>query len=417
MNDRAVRTLDRDKHAFARVCAPCPVFGTCGGCTLQDLAYPDQLTLKRERLQRALAALDGAPAVPPVVPLEDPWRYRNKAELTFGWADGRVTLGYHAARSYWRVADAEDCRLLPEAAVRAVRAVRDEAERTGLPVYLPKTHQGFFRHLVVRHSRTTDQVLLMLVTAPGPSDAVAAMARAVRARHPEIVSVYWGCTSRAADVAVPDVLTLVDGEVGLADRVGPFNIALHPLSFVQPSSVQADRIYRHVRDVIGPLPQGTAWDLYCGLGLIALYLAGQVGRVFAIDVEPHHLALARRNAEANGVHNIHLHQGRVETLLFDRRYWLHEARPDVIVVDPPRAGLHPDAVSSLLAARPSRIVYCSCNADSLVRDLLELGKAFPRYRVTGLTAFDMFPQTNHVETVAVLDRVGGRTSGSGPGTP
>ena len=156
----------QEKAAYARVEAPCPYFGTCGGCTLQDLAYHDQLTLKRERLRSAFAVLGEVPAFD-VVGLEEPWRYRNKAELTFGESDGQLVLGYHAARSYWRVVGLEDCLLLPEPAMAAVRDVRALAAEIGLPVYHPRTHQGFFRHLLVRSSHATGRMLLCLITAPG----------------------------------------------------------------------------------------------------------------------------------------------------------------------------------------------------------------------------------------------------------
>lgn len=397
------QALEQEKVPYARITARCPVFGTCGGCSLQDLAYEDQLTLKRQRLSRAFASLDGMPSCE-LIGLEDPWRYRNKAEFTFGSADGRLMLGYHAARSYWRIVDLEDCLLMPETAMRAARLVLALAVETGLPAYHPRTHQGFFRYLLVRASRASGKLLLCLMTAPGPREDVERIAEAVRSREPSAAGFAWGVTARLADIAVPDTLTMLWGEELLDEQVGPFRVRMHLLSFLQPSLVQAERMYGRMCEAVEGSAGGIGWDLYCGLGLAGFYLAGRMRKVYGIDSEPHYLELAAANAARNGIHNIEFKVGRVETLLMDRRFWLQEARPDVVVVDPPRAGLHPLALSSLLAARPRRIVYFSCNAQSLVRDLGVLLKSFPRYRVVSAQAYDMFPQTNHVETLIVLER-------------
>ncbi len=397
--------LEQETSAFARVDAPCPYFGTCGGCTLQDLAYQDQVTVKRDRIRRALAGLGELPAIE-LLGLEDPWRYRNKAEFTFSQdADGRLTLGYHAARSFWRIVDLDDCLLLPASVGPVLQSVRDAARRTGLPVYQPRTHQGFFRYLVVRASQS-GALLLCLITAPGSKAAVEAMAQELMDRHPAIVGVHWGVTSRMADIAVPEELIRLRGAEWLEEQVGPFHVRLHPLSFLQPTTVQADRLYRLLIEMLpdGEGPSGVAWDLYCGVGLIGFYLSTRMAKVYSIDVVPSHLELAQANAALNGITNIEFRTGRVEALLADRRFWLQEAKPDLVVVDPPRAGLHPDALSSLLAARPKHLAYFSCNAQSLARDLQMLLSSFPRYRLVRVTGVDMFPHTNHVEVFTFLER-------------
>ena len=395
--------LAQEKSAYAKVEAPCPYFGTCGGCAIQDVAYADQLRLKAARIRRALAFISGLPPVE-VIGLEDPWRYRNRAEFTFGALDGALALGYHAARSFWRVVDLEDCLLLPEEAMRVVRSVRALAASTGLPPYHPRSHQGFFRYLLIRHSRATGRILVCLITATGARAVVDAMAEEIVARHPAVSSVWWGLTNKPADVAVPEELTLMRGAEYLEDELGPFRLKLHPFSFLQPSSAQAQRLYAALSAMIGDLSEGIVWDLYCGIGLVSFYLARQARTVYGIDVEPRHLELAAMNASLNGLRNIEFRAGKVETLLMDRRFWLQEAKPDAIVVDPPRAGLHAHALSSLLAARPGRIAYVSCNVQSLARDLGVLCSSFPRYRLAAIQSFDMFPQTNHVETLVLLER-------------
>jgi len=231
-----------------------------------------------------------------------------------------------------------------------------------------------------------------------------ALAQELMARHPTLVSFYWGVTNRLADIARPEELTLLRGTAYLEDELGPFRLRLHPLSFLQPASAQAERLYTTLCQAIGDRPEGVAWDLYSGVGLVAFYLSRRVRKVYAIDVEPHHLELARLNASLNALTNIDFRVGHVETLLLDRRFWLQEAKPDVIVVDPPRAGVHPRALASLLAARPMQLAYISCNVHSLVRDLRILLSSFPRYRLSQVQAFDMFPQTDHLEVFALLTR-------------
>lgn len=399
----AKQVLVQEKARYPRVEPPCPYFGTCGGCALQDLAYPDQLALKRERLQQALAPLIGELSVE-LVGTDPPWRYRNKAELTFGQTDGRLVLGYHAARSFWRLVDLEDCLLLPASVLQVAREVRQLAQRTGLAAYNPKTHQGFFRHLLIRSSAATGQMMLCLITSSGSRQVIESIADDVIARHPTVSSLYWGLTSRLADIARPEELVLLRGSEWLEDQLGPFRLRLHPLTFLQPNSAQAARLYDVLCRALHLTEQHVAWDLYCGVGLVSFYLSRHVRKVYGIDVEPHHLTLAQLNASLNDVRNVEFRVGQVEALLMDRRFWLQEARPDVVVVDPPRAGLHPRALSSLLAARPRQLAYISCNAQSLTRDLRPLLSGFPRYRLTQVQAFDMFPQTNHVEILALLER-------------
>ncbi len=381
----------------------CRYFGRCGGCSLQDLSPGDQLTLKHHRLSRVFATLPDPPAVT-LVALANPWRYRNKAEFSFGESDGRLILGYHAAGSYHRVVDLEDCLLLPEHAMWIVRNLHAAAAQTGLPAYHPRTHQGFFRHLIVRASQSTGKVLVGLMTTPENRERIEPIARQLLEQQAELSGFYLGHSQRLADVAVPEALWLLAGSGFLEEQFGPLTVRFDLLSFLQAAGPQAHPLYESIVESLTGGPHDVAWDLYCGIGLVGLYLARQFRTVYAIDVASHHIALAATNAALNQVTNLVCHTGTVETVLADRRFWLGQAKPDAIVVDPPRAGLQPTVLSSLLAARPRRIVYVSCNPDSLVRDLRGLLTSYPRYRLTRLQGFDLFPQTAHVEILAVLER-------------
>lgn len=385
----------------AKVAAPCPVFGDCGGCSLQDRAYEAQLTLKRLALQDALDGAGAGVTVPRVVPASQPWRYRGRAELSFSARGEALALGFHAAGSYTRVVDLPDCLLLPDAANRVIVSVRELAAATRLPVYQPRTRQGVLRHAIIRASHATGRVLVVLVTTPTDRAPLGALAEALRRRHPEVSGVCWGATDAAGDGVHPERLDLLSGEGALEERVGPFTLRVPPFGFLQASLEQAERIYRAVAE--GARGGAAAWDLYCGLGLVSLYLSRTVGRVYAVDVSEEQLAQAREHAAVHGAANIVCRAGPAEDVLADRGFWM-ATRPDLVVVDPPRAGLHTRALAGILAARPRRLAYISCNPSTLARDAARLAAGYPGYRLASVGAYDMFPQTAHLEALAWFER-------------
>jgi 23S rRNA (uracil1939-C5)-methyltransferase len=383
--------------------APCPYFGACGGCALQDRPYPEQLALKRGRIEQAFSSLGYGEPVE-LIGLDDPWRYRNKAELAFGTQGGALTLGFHARGSFWRVVDAADCLLLPESMVRLAREVHALAGATDLPAYDTRTHRGFWRHLILRHSRTTGQLLACIVTAPGDQAPVERLAERLLARGSPLAGLSWGVSERLSDVAVPEALAASWGATRVDEQIGPFRCALEVFTFLQPSVRQAERLYAAVCEALDSQVR-VAWDVYSGAGLIAYHLARQAREVYGIESDPGQVALARENARRNHLPPITWSAGPAETILRERRFWLGPARPDAVVVDPPRAGLHPSVLSTVLAARPRTIAYVSCNLQTLVRDLRVFGASYPRYRLERVRAFDMCPQTWHAEFLAVLRRV------------
>ncbi len=399
----ARRLLETAKAAFPRVHAPCIYFGVCGGCHLQDLAYQDQLAFKRAALLQALQPLGPLPPVE-IVGLDAPWRYRNKMEFTFGDLDGTLVAGMHQLGSFWRIVDLDDCLLVPEPLAAVLATARALARQTGLPAYNPRTHAGFFRHLLVRHARASGRLLVALMTTEGERAVVERWAEALLARHPEVEGCYWGINRKAADVAIPDELVVVRGATHIEEQIGPFRLSLAPLTFLQPSTVQAERIYDEIRATAQFYRTGLAWDLYCGVGLIALYLAGRATRVLGIELDARNIEAARANAARNGIANVDFRQGKVEDALASASIGALP-RPGVIVIDPPRSGLHPHVIRGLAAAGADQLFYLSCNAQTLIRDLMLLRAAAPpAYRIVAVQAFDMFPQTMHLETLVRLER-------------
>ncbi len=401
-----------EKQAFDRVLPRCSLFETCGGCTLQDLSYADQLFLKKQRVERFLAEA-GVTADVSLTGLEEPWRYRNKAEFSFGEDKGQLSLGFHAARSFSRIIDLDDCFLLPQPMLDLLHQLRRLSRQSGLPAYHLKSHRGFFRYAILRQSHATGKMQLCLLTGSASGDypldclrgKIEAIFHALAQDNPHFHSGYWGITDKLSDVALPETLEHLHGEAFLEEAIGPFKVSLHPLTFLQSSTIQAQRLYEAIADRLkaGCL---TAWDLYCGIGLISFYLSGRVGHIYGIEQSAASVSLANLNAKRNGVSNASFYEGAVEDVLKDRRFWLKKARPDVVIVDPPRTGLNPAVIASIVCAKPLQIGYVSCNVQSLARDLKLILSSFPRYQVESVESFDMFAQTDHVETLAWLRQVG-----------
>ncbi len=388
----------------ARVEARCQHFGACGGCSIQDIAYDAQLEWKRQRLMTLMERVPAFGQVPvAIVGLTEPWRYRNKMEFTFGQEGDELHVGLHRRGSFWKIVDIQDCLLIHPAVSQVLQTVRAAATQSRLPAYNPKTHVGFWRYLVVRCSRATGQLMVFCITNRGERLPVDRLASAVTKAHPEVASFWWGVTSRVADVAVPESLTCLLGEETLEEQIGHVQIRIHPLNFIQPSVEQAERIYEGIAAAAGLSGWQMVYDLYCGVGAIGMYLARRAGRVIGIESEQNNVDLAMRNVQLNRLDNMIVVAGKVEVLLTTPAF-RDAPSPDLIVVDPPRAGVGKAVIGLLARLLPRRLIYVSCNPESLVQDLGALYIRTRAYRLTRVTAYDMFAHTQHMEAMVVLDR-------------
>ncbi|MEQ1567618.1 MAG: 23S rRNA (uracil(1939)-C(5))-methyltransferase RlmD [Myxococcota bacterium] len=389
----------------------CAQFALCGGCALQELGLAAQ---RRHKLALGLAeveagygplagvtvhGIDGAP---------DAYGYRNKVELAFGptrflrehehQAGHPITgrfLGFHAPGRFDRVVDSPRCELVSEAANRVIAAVRGVYEAEGSPPpYDPRDHTGFWRHLVVREGH--DGVLAVLFTAEAP-DAEAWAMRVAEAVEPHTLGFQWRVNLGVADVARGELRRQV-GRAEVEERLGPVALRLSPSAFFQTNTAGARVLYDTIGRALAPA-SGTLLDLYCGVGAIGLYLASRFDAVLGIEENPEAVVDARANAAANGIAATFV-AGRVEDELLrwaDR----HDAH---LVVDPPRAGLHPRAAAAVAAGRWASLVYVACNPASLGRDAAVLRDG--GWRLTDLWAVDLFPHTGHLELVGRFVRGG-----------
>ena len=399
------RALEILEPSPDRVTPRCRHFGVCGGCRHQDLAYPAQLAWKTRQVAETLERLGRLAGVEvrAAVGMDEPWFYRNKMEFAVAERSGEAVIGLRERGRFDRVFDLEECPIFSPRAGALVAAVEAHARRERYAVYDPHAQRGFLRHLLVRESKRTPDLLVALVTSPGRL-AEEGFVRAVRDAAPA-TSVWHVVTGSRANVVAFDEARLLHGRERIAEEIPPLVFELGPAAFFQTNTRMAERLYRAVRKAAALGGGETVVDLYCGIGTFALYLASRAGRVVGLEGSEAAVADARRNAARNGVANAEFHAAD------DRRgfpAFLERLAPgsvDLVVLDPPRAGVHARTLAALKRLAPPRALYVSCNPATLARDLAHLAEPPDAYRAGPVQPFDLFPHTPHVEALVPLERV------------
>ena len=398
----------------------CPHFGVCGGCRWQNLGYEDQLTWKHRHVVECLERLGGvetAQVKAPVASMGSKW-YRNKMEFTFSnrrWLssaeiasgeliDRTFALGLHARGHFDRVFDVDTCFLESETANAIVREARDWAKESGLRPYSTKDHQGFWRFLVIREGKATGQRMVHVITA-GHRDAekvTDGLAARLRDRVDGVTTLVHSISHKKAQVAVGDFSRTVFGPGTIEESLEGLKFRISAHSFFQTNTLGAQRLYEIVRQLGDFKGTETVWDLYCGTGSISLFIASRAHRVVGFEVVQDAIDDAFVNCTLNGIDNCSFRAGDLKDLIQEaaRTPKLYGS-PDVIITDPPRAGMHPQVVKALLDVLPSHIIAVSCNPATLARDLALL---LERYFVEAVQPVDLFPHTPHIECVVKLTR-------------
>jgi 23S rRNA (uracil1939-C5)-methyltransferase len=413
--DVVVARVDRVRRTYAegevtdvvtpsgdRVAPPCPHFGPCGGCAWQHLSYSAQARAKEAVVGESLARLGGIQdvEVSPIVPAPSPWYYRNKMEFSFH-PDG--TLGLHRRGDWNRIVPIQTCLLQSSESAALVGAVREFARGHGLVPYDPRTRQGFLRSLVIREGHATGDRLVGLITTPGPLESSGAFTDAVRGAVPGTTGIVWGISAAASDGVPPSRTEVLWGRGFLDEVLAGLRFRIGLDTFFQTNTAQAERMVAHVVERAQPLDGRLVVDLYCGVGTFTLPLARSGARVTGIELSPSAVEAARTNAALNGIEGAAFASGDVRVVL--PRVTAEHGPPDVLVLDPPRAGAGGKVMRKIGRAAAARVIYVSCNPTTLAADLKEL---LPfGYRLVEVQPFDLFPQTYHVEAIAVLDRTGG----------
>lgn len=396
----------------------CRYFGECGGCRWQNLIYPAQLDAKR---QVVVDSLDGAGVlrgleVPPAIGADPTYLYRNKMEFSFGsrrWltqdevASGRefdrgFALGMFAPGHFDRVLDLEECHLQSELTPRVLATVRALAKREGWDTWDVRRHEGFLRHLVLR-TPAAGGAMVNLVTNGFDAARMERVRAALAAETPEVTTLVNTVNTGVAQVATGETVYTISGDGFVVDRIGELEFEIGPHSFFQTNTRQAARLYEVARDFAELDRDDTVFDLFCGLGTITLFVARDVRLAVGLELDQAAVRAAWRNAERNHIENVSF-----EVADLGRSLSLGGAqamgRPDVVITDPPRAGMHKKALHWVLDLRPERLVYVSCNPRTQAQDIAELDRSYELVRVQPV---DLFPHTEHVENVALLVRRGG----------
>src|SRR5580765_1611222 len=378
-----------------RVEAPCRHFPDCGGCRFQDFAYEAQLAQKAAQVRDSLQRIAGIaePPLEPIVPCEpEIFHYRNKLEYSFTQTADGAALGFHRAGRWDEVLEIEKCWLVDDVGNRIRDAVRDWAREEGLPAYSQEDGGGYLRHLVVRQGRNTQQVLVQLVTAPGDKFEPGYFVDVLR-RIPEVRSIHWAVNDTPAEVTnLPT--RLLWGDEWIEEELLGLRFRVRPNAFLQTNTEMAETLYTLARDAAALTGAETVYDLYCGTGTIGLALAADAGSVWGVEISEESVACAIENAEVNGVDNALFFAGNVGQSLEELAE--RAGSPDVVVVDPPRAGLAGKALRRTGALGAERIVYVSCNPTTLASDLAVLRDEYG-YVLRRCTPVDMFPHTPHIE--------------------
>ena len=398
----------------SRVKPACEHFGVCGGCKWQHVVYAEQLRVKRKLVADALAHVGGFADAAVAEPLASSkvFGYRNKMEFSFsnqrylleeevGLQEEALAkpkdfaLGFHSPGRFDKVVDIDLCHISPDEMNSALALVKQFCRDRKIPAYSARTHEGFLRHLMVRKAFATGEFMVNLVT----SSHDPALMRELDAVLPrEVTTFVNNVTTRKSNVAFGEQEFVLRGPGTITERLGRFQFRISANSFFQTNTAQAEVLYRTTLEAAGLQGGETVFDLYCGTGTISLFVSDHCRRVIGFEMEPSSIADAGKNAEFNGV-------GNCRFVHMDLKHLDHVAdeAPDVVITDPPRAGMHPKAVEKLLEMKPRRIVYVSCNPASLARDAQMLC-AQGAYRLGDVQPVDLFPHTYHIESVAVLDR-------------
>lgn len=410
MEGYSVRLVSPSPH---RLKPFCPHFGICGGCRWQPLPYEMQLEAKRQQVWDQLVRIGHleVPEIAPALPSDNIQYYRNKLEFTFSskrwiYSDENPEelppaelcgLGFHVGKFFDKVLDIKDCHLQREPSNAIRLFIKKYAVSHGLEFFNIRENTGFIRNMFIRTTDTGDLMLIVCFFSEDESLRRGLLDAVIEA-FPEISSVYYVINRKLNDSISDQECILYHGNDAIYEQMEGLRFRIGPKSFYQTNSAQALKLYTVARDFAELSGRETVYDLYTGTGTIAQFVSGRAAKVIGIEYVPEAIEDARINARNNGIDNCEFFAGDMKDVLTED-FMTEHGRPDVIILDPPRAGIHPDVAEVILKAAPEKIVYVSCNPASQARDLAILSK---KYEITAVQPVDMFPHTQHVENVCAL---------------
>jgi len=403
-NYAEAKVLQIMKESTLRTKPRCSHFGFCGGCTWQNLKYEEQLKFKTRQVKESLKHIGGFddPPVQDALGSEHVFYYRNKMEYAFSpHPNKKLVLGLHPRRRFDIVFDLKECFLQSEIANKIVDFVRKFAKEKNLSAYDHRNRSGLLRFLVIKEGKNTDMTMVNLVTYKGRFPPAKDFCNTIFSNFPSVKSIVRNINSKVSQIAVGEEEEHLGGERTITERLGKFIFEISSNSFFQTNPRQAEKLYQIVLNSADLQGDEEVLDLYCGNGTISLFLSSAARKVVGVETVEEAVQNARRNAELNNVNNCQFIRGETKKVLKD--FEQDKKIPHLVVIDPPRAGLHPRAIRSLLNMKPPKIVYVSCNPTTLARDL----KMFCEkdYKLENVQPVDMFPHTYHIESVAKLVKI------------
>lgn len=406
------RMLDLLSPSKDRIEAPCPYFGYCGGCQWQHVGYNRQLAYKEKLVIDAMGHIGnlGDTEVKDTIPSENRFEYRNKMEFSFSdrrWllpdelgsespADISFALGLHVPGTFHKVIDIDSCLLQQERGNLILREVKKYAMESSAPPYGLKSHIGFWRFLTLRRSFHSRTWMVNIITSEEKREVVEPLAERLCTRFDDIETVVNNITNRKASIAVGEREIVLKGEGIIHDHIGPYGFQISANSFFQTNSPGAEVLYQKALEYADLKGSELVLDLYSGTGTIPIYMSSHAGEVLGMEIVESSILDAEKNCRENSISNCRFVWGDIKDLLGQL-----EIRPDVIIIDPPRAGMHKNVLARVIEMGVNKIVYISCNPATLARDLAELAAV---YDVKEIQPVDMFPHTHHIECVTKLVR-------------
>ena len=399
---RLVEILTPSKDRVEAVCEKARV---CGGCQIQEIAYEKQLEFKADKVKSNLIRIGGVknPPMEPIIGMDEPWRYRNKAQFPIGRTkEGKIVAGFYAGRTHAIVPVPDnDCVLGREVNAKILDKVIAHMETCDIEPYDEATGTGLVRHVLIRCGFATNEIMVCLVvngTKIPEEDALADSLMEI----PGMTSIMLNTNMDQTNVILGDQVRTIRGESYITDEVGGVKFCISPLSFYQVNPVQTEKIYQKALEYAGLTGKETVWDIYCGIGTISLFLAKEAKKVYGVEIVPDAIEDAKKNAALNDIHNVKFFVGKAEDVL-PKQYEKHQIYADVIVVDPPRKGCEQAVLDTILKMRPKRVVYVSCDSATLARDIKALAES--GYVLKAVTPVDQFCHTAHVESVVLMSKV------------
>ena len=389
-----------------RVTPRCPSARQCGGCQLQAMSYEEQLRFKENKVRNNLSRIGGLTEIPmePIIGMDEPWRYRNKAQFPFGKdKDGRIITGFYAGRTH-AIIEQEDCLLGVEENQPILDCIRGFMEEYHIAPYEEELHKGLVRHVLIRKGFTTGELMVCLVLNGDVKKLKASevlVERLVKLFPSHMASISCSINREKTNVIMGKEIVNLYGPGYITDYIGNVCYRISPLSFYQVNPVQTQKLYGTALEYAGLTGEETVWDLYCGIGTISLFLAQKAKKVYGVEIIPQAIDDARANAKLNHFENVEFFVGKAEEVL-PEQYEKNQVYADTIVVDPPRKGCDSVCLDTIVKMAPEKVVYVSCDSATLARDVKYLGER--GYEVKRVKTVDMFPWSGHVETVVLLSK-------------